>query len=360
MTTLAPFSPAPGLDRGRFVFLIHPRNNVAEDMGVIHPWLAKIPSSWWEKFFDKMPLRPIVQNRIFASDDGKLLGECVLVPLTPRQLLGRDRALVKKRMDQAIDFAHKRGATIVGLGALTASVTNGGRKLESRTDIGVTNGNAFTAAATVAATTKAASGIAAKPVIALVGATGSVGSAVSQVLGTQGIASKLILVGRNKNKLQALKDSITETEVETSTDIGSCTEAQIVVLMTSATEALLKSEHLAPNAIVIDDTQPRNTEESLVQERPDVQIIDGGMILTDGLLRKGGYWPIPNNVSFACLAETALLTLINHVGHGVIGDPTLDQVATVQKLATEYAYLGFDLADPTSFGKPIAVKGWNA
>ena len=49
-------------------------------------------------------------------------------------------------MSQAVDRAVALGADVVGLGALTATVTAGGATLRARTDIAVTNGNAFTAA----------------------------------------------------------------------------------------------------------------------------------------------------------------------------------------------------------------------
>jgi predicted amino acid dehydrogenase len=344
--------------RTKFAFLIHPRTNISEDMGEINRLLRFIPSSWYEKMLAKLPIKPWVHSKIVASDSGEVLGECICVPLSPGQLLGRNRKLVNARIEQAIKLAQSRGATLIGLGALTAPATSGGKKLEQHTDVGVTNGNGFTAAATVQAIKRVAAGFPTKPTIALVGATGSVGTAVSHKLAQDGVGSKLILIGRNTKKLDALVEQCSDVEAVAATSILACKEAQIVVLMTSAAEALLGSEHLAQGAIVIDDTQPRNTTPELLISRPDITLIDGGLVLTPGLTRTGHSIGIPSNISFACLAETALLALNGHKGHGVIGNPTAAQVNAIQDIADRNAHLGFYLAKPTSFGKPIDVPGW--
>lgn len=47
------------------------------------------------------------------------------VPLTPKQMT-ENRNLAKKRILQAVKLAEKKGVTIIGLGGLIASVTEGG------------------------------------------------------------------------------------------------------------------------------------------------------------------------------------------------------------------------------------------
>src|SRR3712207_7450781 len=78
----------------------------------------------------------------------QLLGRVYGVPLSPRQLLHAPRPMVHDRIDRAVDQAVEAGATVVGLGALTAPAVSGGEALRYRTDIGGTNGNAFNAAMT--------------------------------------------------------------------------------------------------------------------------------------------------------------------------------------------------------------------
>jgi hypothetical protein len=82
------------------------------------------------------------------------------------------------------------------------------------------------------------------------------------------------------------------------------------------------------------------------------------MVATPGLVRRGYGIGIADDASFACLAETSLLALDDHRGHGTIGRPSLEQVDRMQDLATRFGHLGFELAPPTSFGEPVAVRGW--
>ncbi len=343
--------------RARFAFLIHPRTDVSADLAVVNPLLGLVPTGVVEKAMARLPLRPWVHGSIEAADrPGEPFGEIIGVPLSPRLLLGPDRALVQRQVDAAVDVAVARGATLVGLGSLTAPVTAGGAKLRRRTDVGVTNGNAFTAAITVEAVERVVGVLPSRPVIALVGANGSVGTAVARSIARAGLAGDLLLVGRTPSSLAALAGDIGG---RWSIDMADCRSADLVVLMTSAADAVLGGEHLKAGAIVIDDTQPRNTQPDLVERRPDVLIIDGGVVSTPGLRRRGRYLGVPDEQSFACLAETALLALDGQQGHGTIGRPSLEQVDRVRRLAAQHAHLGFGLAAPTSFGHPVAVPGWN-
>ena len=344
--------------RGRFAFLIHPRTDPTEDLALVHPLLGLIPARLCEIGMRRLPLRPWVQATIEAEDrPGEVLGDVIALPVSPTLLLGEDRALVAKRIDQAIDLAVSRGATVVGLGALTAPATAGGAKLRRRTDVGVTNGNAYTAAATAVAVERIARGMARRPVVALVGANGSVGTAVARTVARAGVAEELVLVGRTPAALAALAGDLGGTW---STDMAACRRADVVVLMTSATGAVLTADHLKLGAVVLDDTQPRNSSPALATERPDVTILDGGIVATPGLVRRGYPIGIAEDSSFACLAETSLLALSGHRGHGTIGRPSLDEVDHMQALATRFGHLGFGLAQPTSFGEPVAVAGWTA
>lgn len=342
--------------RGRFAFLIHPRTDPSEDLALVNPLLGLVPGRLVETAMRRLPFKPWVHATVRSEDrPDEVLGEVIAVPLTPSMLLGKDRALVANRIDQGVDLAVAHGATVLGLGALTAPATAGGAKLRRRTDIGVTNGNAYTAAVTATAVERIATGMARRPVVALVGANGSVGTAVARLVARAGVAEELVLVGRTPASLSALAGSL---GAAWSTDMAACRRADLVVLMTSAAGAVLTSEHLGLGATVLDDTQPRNTSAALATERPDVLLLDGGLVSTPGLRRTGYGIGVADTASFACLAESALLALADHRGHGTIGRPSLEQVDRVESLAARFGHLGFDLAAPTSFGAPVDVPGW--
>lgn len=344
----------------KFAFLLHPRTEIAEDFARVFKPLGWIPNSWYERVLPMLPASPRVVSSIRNQETGEVIGEVIAVFLTPAHLLGRNRKLVDRHIDAAVNLAKKRGASLVGLGALTAPATGGGNRLRKQNQISVTNGNAFTAVATYQGIVRMAQQLGKKPTIALVGASGSVGSAVTRLLMQKGDAEKLILIGRTPSKLNALaSEAPAEQQMQVSLDIADSKQAEIVVLMTSAPDALLKSEHLMHGAYVLDDTQPRNTSPDLLKERPDITLVDGGLVMTPGLKRRGSSIGIPSQMSFACLAETALLALDRHVGHGVVGEPTLEQVNHMAKLAERFSSLGFHIAPPTAFGKQIVIEHWD-
>ena len=118
-----------------------------------------------------------------------------------------------------------------------------------------------------------------------------------------------------------------------------------MVLLTASADALLGPEHLAPGAVVLDATQPRNTSPGLAVARPDVLVVDGGIVSIPSLRLTGGDIGLPDGRSYACFAETAILALTGHTGHFSLGNPTLDQVDAIRERARALRHLGFRAAD---------------
>ena len=101
----------------------------------------------------------------------------------------------------------------------------------------------------------------------------------------------------------------------TATDLGAVADADLVVLLTASADSLLGPEHLAPGAVVLDATQPRNTSPALLEQRPDVVVLDGGVVDIPSLRVVGGDIGLPDGRAYACFAETAMLALTGHHGH---------------------------------------------
>ncbi|HTJ59175.1 MAG TPA: hypothetical protein VL418_16675 [Devosiaceae bacterium] len=291
----------------------------------------------------------------YADAPDEMVGSIITVPLTPTQLLTLPRTKVQAKISAAIDKARDLGATIVGLGALTAPASAGGKAFQKRTDVGVTNGNAFTAAMTLLGMERLMSRMRPDPLIALVGATGSVGSCLTRLYARKHAGGRLLLVARNRGRLDSLADEVRGKGVEASvsTEMADVARADLIVLLTSATDALLRSEHLKRGAVVLDDTVPRNTDSRLIADRPDVLIVDGGLIETPGVNLRGTIG-LPPKHAYACLAETMLLALDGHKGHFSIGTPQVEQAEHLLSLATEHRQFGFNLAPFRSFGKLIS------
>jgi predicted amino acid dehydrogenase len=288
-----------------------------------------------------------------------LLGHVLVVPVGARQLLTEDRRWVLRKIEQAVDRAVELGASVVGLGALTAPVTAGGRLLRDRPGLTVTTGNAFTAHLTVEALRRL---LPAAPGghIAVVGATGSVGSCVVRLLADEPIGTTLTLVAREPKRLATLGSEVAETmarrgvpiDVRTARTMDAVRDADLVLILTSASDALLRSEHLRRGAVVLDDTQPRNTDPALATERPDVLVVDGGVAEIPGIDIRGDIG-LPRGLAYACLCETMLMALDGQREHA-IGIADVGHAQLMRDAARRHAHLGFTLAEPAlSFGRPI-------
>ncbi|MCE5176622.1 MAG: hypothetical protein ABFD23_00785 [Caldisericales bacterium] len=352
------------------VFLLHPRQSFREDLAWAGREMANMSEKSLEELCNLLP--PQVTPVSKRGDDSETIGWLGVIPLKGSQIISDNiseqremkiRALEKINMaiEMALDEA-KGEHLVVGLGALTAPITNQGQdllKTFGRRQLSVTTGNAFTAFITI----KSVLDIAVKrnvslekETIAVLGATGSVGGAVSEHFGSCGC--NMILMARNENKLKFLKEKIIknggrEDRVSTSTNINDLKKAKIVIVTTSSSQVLVRPEHCAPGAIIYDDTQPRNTSGEILVSRPDVLVLDGGVVETPGIDYGKINIGLPPGRSYACLSETLMLAK-EGCTDDFTGNVTLEQVERIGKIASKYKD-EFYLAPFTSFGKEIKL-----
>src|SRR4051794_25611803 len=171
-----------------FAFLVHPRARIAEDLARLWRPLGRLPEGLVETAVRRLPLPPYAMSRVTLDDAP--VGHVVLVPYGARHLLGEPHE-GRARVGRAIDHAARLGAGVVGLGALTATVTAGGATLRGRSDIGVTNGNAYTAAIVEDQLADLLADASDRRV-AVVGATGSVGTTLVRLLARAGSVDSLL------------------------------------------------------------------------------------------------------------------------------------------------------------------------
>lgn len=344
----------PGQPRHPVAFLIHPRTDVARDLGGVCPPLGWVPNAVYEGLMRRVRLPSVVTGTLRHADaPGFRAGWLITVPLTPSELLSGSRR-VRGMVDRAVSHARELGARTVGLGALTAPATAGGAALRQRQDIGITNGNAFTAAVMFQGVLRLLRQCAPDARVAVVGASGSVGTPLTGLLARQ-TANPLLLLARSQRRLDALAGTLEPGRAGLSTTLDDLRHADVVVLLTSAPDALLESRHLKMGATVLDGTQPRNTRPELLLARPDVRIVDGGLVSVPGVVRRG-YIGLPPGVAYACLAETLLLGLAGHQGHFGLGTPDAAQAEHMLGLARQFSHLGFTLAPPHTFGQPVNLN----
>ncbi|ROS28133.1 semialdehyde dehydrogenase [Cellulomonas sp. PhB150] len=340
----------------QFAFLVHPRADVSQDLARVWSPFGAVPSGALEWGLRHLPVPPLTLGTVSRPDEGGVAGWLVVVPVGARQMLHADRRWVLGKVERAVDLAVDLGADVVGLGALTAPVTGGGRLLRPREGVTVTNGNAFTAQLTAQAVRRLVAGMD-RPHVAVLGATGSVGSCVVQLLADDLDLGALTLVARRRHRLAELAQVMRSTRpglpVHEATEVDAVRDADLVVVLTSSTEALLRSEHLKPGAVVLDDTQPRNTDPALAVERPDVLVVDGGLADVRGLDVRADIG-LPHGYAYACLCETMLMAF-DGCTTPAVGDATPAHARRMQAAADRFSHLGFGLAEPLSFGRPLAA-----
>ncbi|MDN5794782.1 MAG: semialdehyde dehydrogenase [Intrasporangium sp.] len=345
------------MERGQgFAFLVHPRARLAEDLGRVWSPLDRVPERFYHSTLRRLALPPIPTATIEVG--GEQVGHVILVPMGARRLL--EHPLVgRERVAWAVDRAATLGVGTVGLGGLTATVTDGGRWLCGRASIGVTNGNAFTAA-TLDAQVRRLLGEAVHPDadhhVGIVGATGGVGTALVRLLTSDAAVDRLTLVDRSTRGLASLAGEVSSCAwTRISDDVSAVADADLVVLLTVSAGTVLRPEHLAPGAVVLDATQPRYTSLGLREQRPDVLVVDGGIVEIPSLRLHGGSIGLPDGRAHASFAEAALLALSGHRGDFSIGTPVLELVEQTRELAHSFSGLGFQPAEPTSFGEPLVL-----
>lgn len=347
----------------KFAFLIHFRFGYSNDMGVFWPPLGKLPDNFYRKLFRTINKESHKWGEVYLNEpnlSNPLIGITEIMLLSSEDMLGNGFKYTTSKIEKAIDKLVDKGYTSIGLGALTSPVTNGGKMLQQRTDVSITNGNAFTAVTMYNGIVKLLEKN--NRLIehqSIVGATGSVGSLVAKMLVKNNYATKLQLVARNLRKLEKLKKELNAispgVEITVSTDIKDIKKSNLITLLTASADNLIHPAIVKKDAFILDGTQPRNTSASLLVKRPDITIVDGGIVNIPGIKLKKGSLDLPQDNYYACFSETLLLGLEGYKEHFSIGNPTLDQGEYINNLAQKHIRYGFQLADFTSFGNPISI-----
>lgn len=334
------------LRRHKVAFLIHPHIS-AELTKASRPlgWFSK---KMYQALFKYIHCPLFSKDRLSYKDTPHIeAGSLLFVPLSSSELL-KGGYRVQNMLNTAVDRARDLGAKTVGLGGLTALASADGAMFRHRQDIGVTNGKAFSAALTFLSIQRLLNLCPSYTRIALVGATGSVNSCLTQLVASN-TEQDLLLLARNQAKLKVLQEKLGKGRARISTCMKQLCTADLVVLLNSATLTSIQSKHLKQGAIVLDNTEPRSVHPALLRLRPDVQVIDSGSVNIPSL----NTTHVSKNMVCACLAETLLLGLAGQTGHFSLGAPSVEQAQHLLNLAKYFSYLGFGLSPMRSFGHPV-------
>ncbi len=335
----------------KFAFLVHPRHSAREDMGKVSPFFLLFPEFILKKIITF--LGPIKAGRVkFENNKTELIGWIVWIPLLGEQILTLPKKIVIVRLVKAIKMMKDLGAKVIGLGEFTASVTHGGRDLVGLVEgVSITSGNSLTTGVVFRAVEKI---IEIKKIntaeaqVAIVGAAGSIGQGVAELLIQRGL--NVLLVDRPQKSKKLEKRFFSYPKVRIETDTASIKYADISVIATSSMDQLIRADHLKQNAIIYDITQPRNTSPELLKKRPDATIIDGGIVNVPSI-DFGVNIGLKRHQAYACLAETMLLAMDENKNN-YVGFTTPELARKMLKLMDKYSDQ-FKIDIYHSFGKKL-------
>lgn len=340
----------------KFAFIIHPIN-AKRDVARKYPIAKYLPESWVEwGMSKKSPMMVSHITGIKSKTGVEAEGWFVGCPLTPRQMLELPIEFVWKRIIGAAKIAEDLGAKIIGLGAFTSVVGDGGITVSKNVNIAVTTGNSYTIATSIQGARKAAKlmDIDLKNAsVAVVGATGSIGKTCAEIMARD--VAHVSLVGR---RLEPLQEFAEELRSKSSTQIGVSTEveqgirdADIVITVSSAVDAIIEPSFIKSGAIVCDVARPRDVSVRVVKERNDVLVIEGGVVAVPGDVDFHFSFGFPPKTAYACMSETMMLALDGRYESFTLGkEVSVGQVEEISAIADKH---GFEIAGFRSFEKAV-------
>jgi len=337
----------------KFVILGHLMKK--EDLRVFFPLGRYLPIKLMEGFIAMLPSKKSFQVASHFKVFDKAEGWTVGVALTPQQMMALPKEKVRKKILEAVLFSQEKlGAELLMLGALTAPLTSAGKWLveNPKVKLNITTGNTYTAAISIKGAEKAAelAGLDfSKIKMAIVGAAGVIGEAVTKYFNQKGV--NLILVERAEEKFERLKPSLVGKNYKLTCNLAEIIDADLVVTATSHPEALIRPEFLKNNAVVIDVAEPPDVPSNIEEERPDVICIDGGRVRWDNI-DCGMDIGTPKHVGFACMTEV-IMQALEERRENYVGSVDLNHMKETIEWGEKY---GLTLADFTCFNKPIPLE----
>ena len=272
------------------------------------------------------------------------------IKISPKEIMKLPREEVRNKILEAALYAQNElGVELIQLGALTTSVTKGGIWLTEQKEYSgyVNHGDSYTAAIACHSVKKAikSRGLeSSKLNLAIIGAYGIIGEALSKILVPD--FNHTLLIGRRMDGFKKLKNKI-NGNFEITTNINT-NDSDVIITATNHINALLKDEHLKKKAIVIDVSQPPNLSNDVCLLRPDILRVDGGYV----------NFPKKYNISlpgmpkgklFSCIVEAIMQAKENEKKNHV-GSINIKHLKKTEIWGQKY---GFILTDLTNFGEKI-------
>ena len=341
-----------------FAFIIHPidpKRDVSRKFPLLGKYLTESQIDFFSTFFPPIFLSEIEGIRSAATGK-EVKGWFIACPYTPQRMLQLPVNTVYRKLVQTGKMAQRLGAKILGLGAYTSVIGDGGISVADQLLVPVTTGDSYTIAVAVQAIEEAAD-LMDIPMYnasaAVVGATGAIGRVCASLLAEK--VKSLYLIGRRQSALDNIRrDLLREgatAALQASTNVADVSHAQLIMAVTSSLDAVIQPEHLQPGSVVCDVARPRDVSSKVAAARDDVLVIDGGMVDVPGPVQFNFDFGLPPGKAYACMAETIALALEGRFEDYTLGKSiTRTRVEEIDAMAKKH---GFKLSGFRSFEKPV-------
>lgn len=310
-----------------------------------------------KKVFSRLPPHVFMRINGFTSLKNSVIDVIgVMCPAFPEEVVF-DKENAIKKIYRSVEYALKQGANIIVLAGFTSIIGNQGQDVRSKfqnyADIVITSGNTFTAALAVEGVSKALRLVGRDwkdTIVAIVGASGDIGSACAKVIGAK--AKGLLLCSRTKSvteKLLKEVQSLNGAEISLEADVNVVLDkANVIISATSSVIPLINFKDIKTGSIICDVSLPYNVSIEDNFKRSDVFVFDGGKakLPTNNMVKTKKWMGFTDEYRAipGCLAEGMLLGLENKkvdfsLGRGNI---TQEKVDIIVQVARSH---GFDVAD---------------
>lgn len=343
------------MSTNKFAFFIHPLD--MRDVVRFEPKAAGKRPELVEKILEWTPPYKASHITGLRSNTGQEAeGWFIAIPYMPSQFISFSRHTVYKKIIAGGKLGESFGAQIIGLGGFTSVVGDAGLTIAKNLNTPVTSGNSYTIYTAIEATIKAAE-LLGKDLksckCAVVGATGSIGSVCAAIMAPK--VAQITLISRNLQKLKKTAESIekkTKIKPLITTDINfGLKNIDIIISASASSGGIIKSDHLKQGALVCDVALPHDVCREVANQRPDVLVIEGGLVEAPGNADFGLDFGYPSKISLACMAETMILALDGRFENYTLGrNIKVEKVELIGRLAKKH---GFKLAGFRSFDKMV-------
>ena len=339
----------------RFAFVIHPLSQEyfkkVKPIELLSQVSPPIFMDTLEKAMAYLP--PFVYSTVtgIRSPTGvEAEGWLISVGGTPKEIMSHDPEFTYRRLLEAAKIARQLGAQIMGLGAFTKVVGDAGATVARQAPLPITTGNSYSASGALWAARDALlrlrllpppkpdGKIAMKAMV--VGATGAIGSVCARLLAMA--ADEVYMVSPETAKLLSVKESILRETPDARLFLSSradkdIADMDVIVTATSgAGKKILDIMKVKPGCVITDVARPLDLPPSEVAKRPDVLVIESGEIQLPGTVQMKNIG-LPENVAYACLAETIVLALEGRFESYTVGrDIEWEKVREIYRLGLKH------------------------